>query len=105
MQNLPSMFHNFLFQSYKFEFYHFRPLRLRLVKYKIFSECKIFSTVKYFWERKIFSSVWLHFKKCFGKYFLVFGCIAENALENPFLSCFSHFLRIQTNIITENQNI
>ena len=25
----------------------------------------------------------------------MFGCVAENALENPFLSCFSHFLRIQ----------
>ena len=35
----------------------------------------------------------------------MFGCVAENALENLFLSCFSHFLRIQTNIITENQNI
>ena len=48
--------------------------------------------VKYFPKRKIFSSVWLHSKKYFGKYFLVFGCILENALENPFLSCFSHFL-------------
>ena len=47
--------------------------------------------VKYFPERKIFSSVWLHSKKYFGKYFLVFGCILENTLENPFLSCFSHF--------------
>ena len=53
---------------------------------------------------KTFSSVWLHSKKCFGKYFLVFGCVLENALENPFLSCFSHFPRIQTNIITKNQN-
>ena len=43
--------------------------------------------VKYFPKRKIFSSVWLHSKKYFGKYFLVFGCILENALENPFLSC------------------
>ena len=43
--------------------------------------------VKYFSARKIFSSVWLHSKKYFGKYFLVFGCILENALENPFLSC------------------
>ena len=60
--------------------------------------------VKYFQERKIFSSVWLHFKKCFGKYFLVFGCVLENALENPFLSCLSQFPRIQTNIITKNQN-
>ena len=65
----------------------------------------VWLSVKYFGERKIFSSVWLHSKKYFGKYFLVFGCVAENALENPFLSCFSHFLRIRTNIITENQNI
>ena len=48
--------------------------------------------VKYFPKRKIFSSVWLYSRKYFGKYFLVFGCILENALENPFLSCFSHFL-------------
>ena len=68
--------------------YNYSDLRLCLVH------------VKYFRERKIFSSVWLHSKKCFGKYFLVFGCFAENALENPFLSCFSHFLKIQTNIIT-----
>ena len=54
---------------------------------------------------KKFSGVWLDSKKCFEKYFLVFGCVPKNALENPFLSCFSHFLRIQTNIITENQNI
>ena len=60
---------------------------------------------RYFREKKIFSSILLHFKKCFGKYFLVFGYVPENALKNPFLSCFSHFLRIQTNIITENQDI
>ena len=34
----------------------------------------------------------------------MFGCFAENALENPFLSCFSHFLKIQTNIITYKQH-
>ena len=55
-------------------------------------ECQIFS------EGKIFSSENI-FKK--GKYFQVFGCVAKNALENPFLSCFSHFLRIQTNTITK----
>ena len=54
---------------------------------------------------KTFLGVWLNSKKCFGKYFLVFGCVPENALENPFLSFFSLFLRIQTNIIIENQNI
>ena len=31
-------------------------------------------------ERKIFLSVWLHFRKCCEKYFLVFGCIVENAI-------------------------
>ena len=54
--------------------------------------CKIFSGVKYFQERKIFSSAWLHFKKCFGKYFLVFGCVLENTIENTFSTCCSHFL-------------
>ena len=33
------------------------------------------------------------------------GCVAENALKNPFILCFSHFLRVQINFITENQNI
>ena len=46
----------------------------------------------YFPERKIFSCVWLHFKKCFGKYFLVFGCVLENTIENTFSTCYSHFL-------------
>ena len=54
---------------------------------------------------KIFLDVWLHSKKYFEKYFLVSGCVIENTLENLFLSCFSHFPKIQTNIITENQNI
>ena len=54
--------------------------RLHLVGCKIFSECKIFS------------SVWLHSKKCFGKYFQVFGCVPENNIENTFSTCFSHFL-------------
>ena len=41
---------------------------------------------------KIFSSVWLHFKKCFEKYFLVFACILENIIKNTFSTCCSHFL-------------
>ena len=41
---------------------------------------------------KIFSCVWLHFKKCFEKYFLVFSCILENTIENIFSACCSHFL-------------
>ena len=47
---------------------------------------------------KIFSSVLLHFKKCFEKYFLVFGCILENTIENTFFTYYSHFLSFQTNI-------
>ena len=40
----------------------------------------------------MFSCVWLHFKKCFGKYLLIFGCILENTIENTFSICCSHFL-------------
>ena len=40
----------------------------------------------------MFSCVWLHFKKCFGKYFLVFCCVLENTIENTFSTCCSHFL-------------
>ena len=40
----------------------------------------------------MFSCVWLHFKKIFGKYFLMFGCILENTIENIFFTCCSHFL-------------
>ena len=40
----------------------------------------------------MFSYVWLHFKKCFEKYFLVFGCVLENSIENTFSTCCSHFL-------------
>ena len=40
----------------------------------------------------MFSCVWLHFKKCFEKYFLVFGCVFENTIENTFSTCCSHFL-------------
>ena len=65
-------------------------LRLCLFQYKIFSGCKIFSGENIFGK---------------GKYFLVFDFVLENSLKNPFLSCFSHFLKIQTNIITENQDI
>ena len=66
----------------------FQHLRLHLVG------CKIFLGVKYFQERKIFSSIWLYSKKCFGKYFLVFGCILENTIENTFSTCCSHFLLV-----------
>ena len=40
----------------------------------------------------MFSCVWLHFKKCFGKYFLMFDCVLENTIENTFSTCYSHFL-------------
>ena len=40
----------------------------------------------------MFSCVWLHFKKNFGKYFLIFGCILENTIENTFSTYCSHFL-------------
>ena len=40
----------------------------------------------------MFSCVWLHFKKIFGKYFLMFGCVLENTIENTFSTCCSHFL-------------
>ena len=32
------------------------------------------------------------FQKKFWKYFLMFGCILENTIENTFFSCCSHFL-------------
>ena len=35
---------------------------------------------------------WLHFKKCFEKYFLMFGCVLESTIENTFSTCCSHFL-------------
>ena len=40
----------------------------------------------------MFSCVWLHFKKCFEKYSLVFGCVLKNTIENTFSTCCSHFL-------------
>ena len=40
----------------------------------------------------MFSCVWLHFKKIFGKYFLMFGCVLENTIENTFSTCCSRFL-------------
>ena len=40
----------------------------------------------------MFSCVWLHFKKCFEKYFLMFGCVLQNTIENTFFTCCSHFL-------------
>ena len=36
--------------------------------------------VKYFRERKIFSSVWLHYENCSRKYFHVFSNILKNAI-------------------------
>ena len=44
--------------------------------------------------KKIFSCVWLHFKKCFEKYFLMFGCVLENTIKNTFSTCCTHFLLV-----------
>ena len=40
----------------------------------------------------MFSCVWLNFKRYFERYFLVFGCVLENTIENTFSTCCSHFL-------------
>ena len=48
---------------------------------KTFSGKYIFSGNANFRKRKIFPCVWLHFKKIFGKYFLVFG--KEEGKHNP----------------------
>ena len=52
----------------------------------------LLSRLRTFPERKMFSCVWLHFKKCFVKYFLMFSCVFENTIENTFSTCCSHFL-------------
>ena len=65
--------------------------RLRLVRVKVFPKNRYFPEML-FSERKMFSCVWLHFKKCFGKYFLMFGCVLENTIDNTFSTCCSHFL-------------
>ena len=49
--------------------------------------------MKIFSGNENISSVWLHFKKCFEKYFLVFGCILKNIIKNTFSTCCSHFLK------------
>ena len=56
-----SMFYNF--NTFKAVFGSCKSI---FEKYSIFWKC-------YFPERKMFSYVWLHFKKIFEKYFLVFG--------------------------------
>ena len=38
---------------------------------------------------KMFLGVWSHYKMCFGKYFMIFGCVSENPLENTFSHIFS----------------
>ena len=59
---------------------------------KIFFKKENIFRWKYFSKKKIFSGVWWHFKKYFEKYFLVFGCVLENTIENTFSLCCSHFL-------------
>ena len=49
------------------------------VKYFIFREC-------YFRERKIFSSVWLHYENCSRKYFHVFGNILKMLFSYKFFT-------------------
>ena len=45
-------------------------------------------------EKKFFSSVWLHSKKCSRKNFKRLGCVSKNALENMFSISFSHFSQL-----------
>ena len=75
------------------ETYTYFSLQIRRIK-AVFGCCKTFSG-KYifsgnanFRKRKMFSGVWLHFKKFSGKYFLVFGKEegkhkSENTSHNP----------------------
>ena len=51
-------------------------LRLCFVPVKYFIENK-YLLKNYFWKRKIFSSVWLHYENCSRKYFHVFGNILK----------------------------
>ena len=76
--------------------------RLRLVRVKAFPENRYFPEML-FSGKEIFSCVWLHFKKNFGKYFLMFGCVLENTIENTFSTCCSHFLGYQTNTFLKSQ--
>ena len=65
-----------------------------IFRVKIFSGAKyIFSLGKYFRERKIFSSVWLHFKNYIIKQFSVFGNILKMLFSYKFFTLsqpFSH---------------
>ena len=36
----------------------------------------------------------MHFRKCCGKYFLVFSCVVENTIKNTFSTYYSHFLTL-----------
>ena len=54
MQNLSFKFHNFSFQSYKFEFCHFNSLRLCLVTVKYFPENKYFPEILFSEKENIF---------------------------------------------------
>ena len=47
---------------------------------------KYFPSVKYFRERKIFSSVWLHYENYSRKCFHVFGCILKMLFSYYFLT-------------------
>ena len=59
----------------------------------VYFSVKYFSGVKYFQERKIFSSVWLHFKNYIRKQFSVFGNILKMLFSYKFFTfsqLFSH---------------
>jgi hypothetical protein len=50
-----------------------------------------------FLESELFSDVWLCHEKQVGKYFIVFGYIMENELENNLLIFFFKFIKIIRN--------
>ena len=66
-------------------------IRLCLVHVKYFSENKYFSEMLFSGKENIFKCL-VHLKKCFEKYFLMFGCVLENTIENTFSTYCSHFL-------------
>ena len=72
-------------------------LRLCFVHVKYFLENKYFPEMLFLRKENIFKCL-VAFQKCFEKYFLVFGCVLENTVENTFFTCCSHFLSCQTNI-------
>ena len=58
--------------------------KVQKVKDMILRLCLV--AVKYFPERKIFSSVWLHYENCCRKYFQVFGSILKMLFSYKFFT-------------------